>query len=64
MLDLLVKNASLPDGRTDMSVAVQDGRITEVRAGLRAPAREAVDAQGYVALARPSATRTSTWTPR
>lgn len=48
MLDLLLTNASLPDGRTGMSVAVQDGRITEVTAGLRAPARETVDAQGYL----------------
>ncbi|MDB5939247.1 MAG: hypothetical protein JWP77_1611, partial [Polaromonas sp.] len=27
MLDLLVKNASLPDGRTGMSVAVRGGLI-------------------------------------
>ena len=30
MLDLLIVHATLPDGRTDMSVAVQDGRIAEV----------------------------------
>ena len=29
MLDLLITNASLPDGRTNMSVAVQNGKITE-----------------------------------
>ncbi len=27
MLDLLITNATLPDGRTGMSVAVQDGTI-------------------------------------
>jgi cytosine deaminase len=30
MLDLLLHNATLPDGRQNMSVAVQDGRIAEV----------------------------------
>ena len=48
MLDLLVHNATLPDGRTDMSVAVQDGRITEVAPGLTAPAHETLDAQGQL----------------
>ena len=48
MLDLLITNASLPDGRTGMSVAVQNGRITEVTPGLSAPAAETVDAAGYL----------------
>jgi len=48
MLNLLVINATLPDGRTDMSIAVQDGRITELAAGLRAPAQETLDAQGQL----------------
>jgi cytosine/creatinine deaminase len=48
MLDLLVRNATLPDGRTGMSVAVRDGRIAEVTAGLQAPARETIDAQGLL----------------
>lgn len=48
MLDLLVKNATLPDRRSNMSVAVQNGRITEVVAGLDAPAHETVDAGGYL----------------
>ena len=48
MLDLLIHNASLPDGRRQMSVAVQAGRITEVTAGLLAPAHETVDAQGQL----------------
>src|SRR5512133_3455983 len=48
MLDLLITNASLPDGRAGMSVAVQDGRIAEVAPGLRAPAAETVDAGGYL----------------
>ena len=48
MLDLLVTNASLPDGRSGMSLAVQDGRFVEVSAGLAAPANETLDAQGLL----------------
>jgi cytosine deaminase len=48
MLDLLLTNATLPDGRSGMSVAVQSGRITDVAPGLAAPARETVDARGYL----------------
>ena len=51
MLDLLIHNASLPDGRTQMGVAVQDGRIVEVSEGFsptQAPAAEVVDAQGQL----------------
>ena len=46
MLDLLLTNATLPDGRTGMSIAVQAGKITEVTKGLLAPAHETVDAAG------------------
>ena len=45
MLDLLIHNATLPDGRTGMSVAVQEGRIAQVAAGFMAPAHSVVDAQ-------------------
>ena len=49
MLDLLITNASLPDGRTHMSVAVHNGKITEVTEGpISAPTRETVDAKGYL----------------
>ena len=48
MLDLLITNAALPDGRKNMSLAVQEGRIVEVTAGLQAPARDTIDAQGYL----------------
>ncbi|MEQ1807730.1 MAG: amidohydrolase family protein [Burkholderiaceae bacterium] len=48
MLDLLICNATLVDGRRDMSVAVQGGRIVEVAVGLDAPAHERVDAQGLL----------------
>ncbi len=48
MLDLLIHNATLPDGRTGMSVAVQGGRIVQVLAGWLAPAHSVVDAQGQL----------------
>jgi cytosine/creatinine deaminase len=48
MLDLLITNATLPNGRTNMSVAVQAGKITEVTPALTAPAHETFDAAGYL----------------
>lgn len=48
MLDLLITHATLPDGRQNMSIAVQNGRITEVTEGLQAPAHETVDAGGLL----------------
>lgn len=48
MLDLLVTRATLPDGRTDMSIAVQDGRIVDVAEGFSAPAHQTLDAQGLL----------------
>ena len=48
MLDLLIQNASLPDGRTHMSLAVQGGLIVEVAPGLDLPAHEVIDAQGFL----------------
>jgi cytosine/creatinine deaminase len=46
MLDLLITNATLPDGRTGMSVAVEAGKITEVTPAFAAPAHESFDAGG------------------
>ena len=48
MLDLLITRAALPDGRTNMSVAVRDGRIVDVAEGLNVPAFETVDAAGQL----------------
>ncbi len=48
MLDLLIQNASLPDGRTNMAVAVQNGKITEVSEGPISAAHETIDAKGYL----------------
>ena len=48
MLDLLVKNATLPDGRTHMSIAVLGEKIVEVSPGLDVPAAEVLEAQGLL----------------
>ncbi len=51
MLDLLISNATLPDGRTNASLAVQDGKIVEVSLGLQADkhqVHETLDAQGQL----------------
>ncbi len=51
MLDLLIHNATLPDGRQNMSIAVQDGRIAELSEGLQVPpheAHEVIDAGGQL----------------
>ena len=48
MLDLLITNAHLPDGRANMSVAVQDGKVVEVTGGLQTPAHDTLDAGGML----------------
>ena len=48
MLDLLIKNATLTDGRTGMSIAVQGERIVEVAEGLDAPATTLIDANSQL----------------
>ena len=48
MLDLLIINASLPDGRTQVGIAVKAGQIVEVKEGLAAPAHETHDAGGML----------------
>jgi cytosine/creatinine deaminase len=42
--DLLVRNATLPDGRTGLDIAVQDGRIAAVERGIEAQADRVIDA--------------------
>ena len=48
MLDLLITHATLPDGRSGMSVGVQAGRIAEVLPGWSAPAHQVLDAGGLL----------------
>ena len=46
MLDLIIRNANLPDGRTGLDIAAKDGLITDVAAGLDVKAQREVDAAG------------------
>jgi len=48
MFDLMVKNASLPDGRNGMTIAVKDGRIAAVDVAIDGEAAEVVDAAGHL----------------
>ncbi|MFN9807729.1 MAG: amidohydrolase family protein [Betaproteobacteria bacterium] len=48
MLDLLVRNAALPDGRAGHDIAVRDGRIVEVAPAIAAPAAHTLDAGGQL----------------
>ncbi|MGI3167918.1 amidohydrolase family protein [Pseudooceanicola sp. C21-150M6] len=46
MPDLILRNATLPDGRTGQDIAIEKGRITAVEPGITAEAAEVIDAQG------------------
>jgi len=48
MFDLILKNATLPDGRTGMDIACQGGKIVAVEAGIAAEANEVIDAGVYL----------------
>ncbi|MCX7347667.1 MAG: amidohydrolase family protein [Alphaproteobacteria bacterium] len=48
MLDLLLRNATLPDGRSGQDIACKDGRIVDVKPKIDGAARATVDAKGYL----------------
>src|SRR5438128_9110801 len=48
MADLLVRNATLPDGRTGCDVLVTDGRIVDVAPRIAAAAAQVLDAHEYL----------------
>jgi cytosine deaminase len=48
MLDLIVRNANLPDGREGTDIAVVGGRIVDVGHGLAGEAVETIDASGLL----------------
>ncbi len=45
-MDLIVRNATLPDGRTGLDIAIRGGRIVEVAPRIAATAPEEIDAAG------------------
>ncbi len=48
MFDLLVRNATLPDGRSGLDIAVAGDKIVEVARALPSEAGTVIDAQGYL----------------
>ena len=48
MLDLIVRNATLPDGASGLDIAVDNGVITEVAPAIAAEAAQVIDAQGFL----------------
>ena len=49
MLDLIIRNANLPDGRTGIDIAIADGVIADVATKLDAKAAREIDATGRLA---------------
>jgi cytosine deaminase len=49
MLDLIIRNANLPDGRTGMDIAISNGVIADVAVKLDAKATREIDATGWLA---------------
>jgi cytosine deaminase len=45
-MDLVLRNANLPDGRTGIDIGIQDGRIAAVEPRLAAQGRDEIDASG------------------
>ena len=48
MFDLLVRNATLPDGRSGIDIAVRGGKIVDVGRGLGGAAGTVIEAGGYL----------------
>jgi cytosine deaminase len=48
MLDLLIRNATLPDGRKHIAIGCKNGRIAACGEGVAAEARQTIDARDYL----------------
>jgi cytosine deaminase len=46
--DLIVKNATLPDGRRGMDILCKDGFISDIGLNIDAAANQVIDAEGYL----------------
>jgi cytosine deaminase len=49
MLDLIIRNANLPDGRTGIDIAIANGLIADAAPHLTAQAQREIDATGWLA---------------
>lgn len=48
MFELLVKNATLPDGRTGIDIGCSKGKIVALENGISAEAKDTIDAKGWL----------------
>ena len=48
MFELLVKNATLPDGRTSIDIGCSKGKIVALENGISAEAKDTIDAKGWL----------------
>jgi len=47
-MDLIIRNANLPDGRIGMDIGIKDGKIVALEVALTAKAQKEIDASGYL----------------
>jgi len=47
-MDLIIRNANLPDGRSGIDIGIKDGKIAVLESSLSAKATEEIDASGYL----------------
>ena len=47
-MDLIIRNANLPDGRSGIDIGIKDGKIAVFESSLSAKATEEIDASGYL----------------
>ncbi|MBT7811478.1 MAG: amidohydrolase family protein [Deltaproteobacteria bacterium] len=48
MMDLIIRNANLPDGRVGIDIGIKDGKIAALEVALSTKAQEEIDASGYL----------------
>ncbi|MDP7621170.1 MAG: cytosine deaminase, partial [SAR324 cluster bacterium] len=48
-MDLIIRNANLPDGRTGFDIGIKDAKIAAIEAALPSKANEEIDVSGYLA---------------
>ena len=47
-MDLIIRNATLPDGRVGLDIGIKDGKIVALESSLSAKSPEEIDASGYL----------------
>jgi len=47
-MDLIIRNAKLPDGRIGIDIGIKDGKIVALEVALTAKAQKEIDASGYL----------------